>query len=87
MEMFNAYIVPVTLIVCLCVGYIVKHFVPTDKVNKFIPLIMAVLGVVLNMWLNGFAITPEILLGGLASGLASTGLHQAFKQFIDKGDE
>jgi hypothetical protein len=47
---------------------------------------MAVLGVVINAWVNGFAFTPEILLGGLASGLASTGMHQVFKQFIEKKD-
>jgi hypothetical protein len=87
MEFLNGYLVLIVVGICLCVGYVLKHLIPTDKVNKFIPLIMAVLGVVLNMWLNGFAISPEILLGGLASGLASTGLHQAFKQFIDKGDE
>jgi hypothetical protein len=87
MEFLNGYLVLIVVGICLCVGYVLKHLIPTDKVNKFIPLIMAVLGVVLNMWLNGFAISPEILLGGLASGLASTGLHQAFKQFINKGDE
>ena len=27
---------------------------------------------------------PDVLLTGLFSGLASTGLHQAFKAFIDK---
>lgn len=47
---------------------------------------MAVLGVVLNAWMNSFAFTPEILLGGLFSGLASTGFHQVFKQLIG-GDE
>jgi hypothetical protein len=29
-------------------------------------------------------ITPEVLLMGMVSGLASTGLHQAFKQLISK---
>jgi hypothetical protein len=48
---------------------------------------MGVLGVGVNVWLNAFSFTPEILLGGLASGLASTGLHQVFKQFIEKGGE
>lgn len=85
MEFLNDFLVLIVVGICLCVGYVLKNIVPTDKINKFIPLIMAVLGVVLNMWLNGFAFTPEILLGGLASGLASTGLHQAFKQFLDKG--
>lgn len=85
MEFLNDYLVLIVVGICLCVGYVIKNFIPTDKINKFIPLIMAVLGVFLNMWLNGFAISPEILLGGLASGLASTGMHQVFKQFIEKG--
>ena len=80
----SEYLVLVVLAICLCVGYIIKHIVPGDKVNKFIPLIMGVLGVVLNAWFNAWQLTPEILLGGLASGLASTGLHQAFKNLIGK---
>ena len=87
MEFMNDYIVVIVLAICLCVGYVIKNLIPTEKINKFIPLIMAVLGVTLNAWLNGFAFTPEILLGGLISGLASTGLHQVFKQFIEKGNE
>ena len=87
MDFLNDYIVLIVLGICLCVGYVIKHFVPTDKVNRFIPLIMAVLGVILNVRVNGFAFTPEILLGGLASGLASTGAHQMFKGFIEKGGE
>lgn len=86
MEFLNDYFVLVVIAICLCVGYVIKHLIPTDKINKFIPLIMAVLGTVLNLWMNGWAFTPEILLGGLASGLASTGMHQAFKQFIEKGE-
>ena len=86
MDFLNDYVVVVVVAICLCVGYVLKNIVATDKVNKFIPLIMAVLGVVLNMWLNGFTFSPEILLGGLVSGLASTGMHQVFKQFIEKKD-
>ena len=44
---------------------------------------MAVLGVTLNTWMN-MSFTPEILLGGMVSGLASTGLHEAFKNFLKK---
>ena len=87
MEFLNDHLVLVVVGICLCVGYVVKHYIPSEKVNKFIPLMMAVLGVVINTWLNAFAFTPEILLGGLASGLASTGMHQVFKQFIEKGGE
>ena len=87
MEFLNDFFVPIVLGICLCAGYVVKHLIPSEKVNKFIPLIVAVLGVVINVWHSGFSFSPEILLGGLLSGLASTGLHQAFKQFIKKEDE
>lgn len=82
MEFFNDYMVLMVVGICLCVGYVLKNIVPTEKVNKFIPLVMALLGIVINVWVNAFAFTPEILLGGMFSGLASTGLHQAFKQLI-----
>lgn len=84
MDFLNDFIVLIVLGICLCVGYLIKHAIPSEKVNRFIPVIVALLGVGVNVWLNGFAFTPEILLGGLASGLASTGLHQVFKQFIEK---
>lgn len=84
MEFLNDYIVVAVLVACLCVGYVIKHCIPTEKVNKYIPLIVAVLGVVINAWINEWSFTPEILIGGIVSGLASTGLHQVFKQFIEK---
>jgi hypothetical protein len=83
MEFLNDFMVIMVIGICLCVGYVLKHVVPSDKVNRFIPLIMAALGVAVNVWLNSFAFTPEILLGGMASGLASTGMHQLFTQFIN----
>lgn len=86
MEIFNDYMVLIVVGICLCVGYVIKHFITTAKVNKFIPLIMAALGVLLNVWVNTFAFTPDVLLGGLVSGLASTGMHQLFTQFINKGE-
>lgn len=82
------YMVLIVIGICLCVGYVLKNVITTDKINKFIPLIMAVLGVALNVWLNSFTFTPEILLGGLASGLASTGTYEAFHNFLKKkGDK
>ena len=84
MEFLNEYSIPVIVGICLCIGFILKNLVTTDKINKFIPLIVAVIGVVVNAWLNTWAVTPEILLSGMFSGLASTGMHQLFKQFIEK---
>lgn len=77
------YVVLLVLGICLSVGYILKHVVTTDKINRWIPLIMGVLGVAVNVWIQA-ALTPEVVLGGLFSGLASTGLHQVFKQLIMK---
>ena len=75
------YMVPVIVGLCLCAGYIAKHWI-ADVDNKYIPTLCAVLGVLLAVWINWGNITPEVLLAGLASGLASTGLHQAAKQFL-----
>ena len=78
------YVVIIVLGICLCVGYILKNLIPTDRTNRFIPLIMGVLGVLLNMWIS-WGVTPEIILGGLISGLASTGLYEAFRNMISGG--
>ena len=86
MEFLNEYSIPVIVGICLCIGFILKNLVTTDKINKFIPLIVAVIGVIVNAWLNTWTITPEILLSGMFSGLASTGMHQLFKQFIGKSE-
>lgn len=77
MEILQDYIVPITLALCFCIGYIVKKWI-TDVDNKYIPTIVAVAGVVVNVWVMG-AFTPEVILGGLASGLASTGLDQLIR--------
>lgn len=83
MEFLSQYIVLLVVAICLCLGYIIKHSI-TMIPNKYIPLIMAISGVVLNLWLNNWQFTPEILLGGLVSGLASTGTHQMIRNIIPK---
>ena len=83
-EFLSDFMVPVILGICLIVGYIIKHWIK-DVDNKIIPTLCAVLGVLLAVWIE-WAFTPEILLKGLASGLASTGLHQMFKQLIGAGE-
>ena len=75
------YAVPLIVGICLCVGYIIKNMIPSDKINRFIPLIMGILGVVLNVWVN-MDFTAEILLAGLFSGLSSTGLYELFRNLI-----
>ena len=81
--LLNEYMIPIVIGICLCAGYIVKKWI-NDIDNKWIPTIVTGLGLFLAIWINGWVITPEAVLGGLASGLASTGMHQLFTQFIEK---
>ena len=76
----NEYFIPVIVGICLCVGYVINTSI--HKVNNsFIPMILSILGLLINIWIN-HAVNPSIVLGGLFSGLASTGLHQMFKNLI-----
>ena len=86
-EFLQDYIVLIVVGICLCIGYILKNVVTTEKVNRFIPLVMGLLGIALHVWVNAFTFTPEVLLGGLFSGLASTGLYELFKNLINRKDE
>ena len=72
--------------ICLCVGYVIKNsldFIP----NKYIPLIMLILGLVINVLMNLDGINAEVILTGMLSGLASTGLYEMFKSFINQEDK
>ena len=70
--------------ICLCVGYVIKQSKPSVD-NKYIPLVMAILGVIIASWIN-MGVTPQIILSGLFSGLASTGLHQMFTKLINQSE-
>lgn len=76
------HFVLVVILACLVVGYIIKHasfmkWLPNDD----IPIILAVLGAGLNLLVSGLSIESAVY--GAAMGLASTGMHQAFKKWID----
>lgn len=80
--MFNNYLVPVIVALCLIVGYITKHWIK-DADNKIIPTVVTIVGIVGAVAMNWGSVTVEVIVGGALSGLASTGLHQLFKQWID----
>ena len=76
------HFVLVVLVACLVVGYIIKHatffkWIPNDD----IPVILAVVGLALNLAVSGLSIESAVY--GAVMGLASTGLHQSFKKFIE----
>lgn len=80
------YFVLVVVVACLVVGYIIKHatflkWIPNDD----IPPVLAVLGLVLNLFVSGLSIESAVY--GALMGLASTGMHQAFKNFIESKKE
>lgn len=83
-SIINDYIMPLALVAALCVGFIIKHAVPSDAINRFIPLIAAVVGIVVIGLSSGW--TVEGVVAGMVSGLASTGLYEAFAQFIEARD-
>ena len=76
------YFVAVVMVACLVVGYIIKHASFLQKVNNSdIPIILAVVGAVLNGIVSGVSV--ESIVYGAVMGLASTGLHQSFKAFVE----
>lgn len=78
----TSYFVPVVMAGCLATGYVVKKWIK-DVDNKYIPTIVFVLGAVLNCIVMK-DVTVESIVGGAVCGLASTGLHQAFKRLIEE---
>jgi hypothetical protein len=79
------YLVIAVIAFCVCIGIIIKKI---DNIpNRFIPLIMAIIGVLFNMWISKFNITPDVILAGLVSGLASTGSYEAVRNVIGYKDE
>lgn len=78
----SEFIVVITLSFCVGIGYIIKislDFIP----NKYIPLIMGVIGIIFNCFVSK-AIEPSTIVAGLITGLASTGMYELFRNFIEK---
>lgn len=85
LNMLTEYFVLVVVVACLVVGYIIKHATFFKWINNNdIPVILAIVGAVLNPLVSGFSI--ESVVYGSLMGLASTGFHQAFKKFVEKSE-
>lgn len=77
------YINVVVLGICLCVGYVVKYSLDWID-NKYIPLLMLIVGTTTNCLMNIPNLNMIVVLGGMISGLASTGLYEAMRNLLDK---
>lgn len=76
----NDYVSTLIVSICFCVGYIVKSSLGFIN-NKYIPLIVSILGTTLSVWQNG--LNPKSIACGLVSGLASTGAFEFIKNILE----
>lgn len=70
------------VLTCLIVGYVIKHasfmkWLP----NNDIPIVLAAVGALSNLVVSG--VSFESVIYGAVMGLASTGMHQAFKNWVE----
>ena len=70
------------VLACLIVGYVIKHasfmkWLP----NNDIPIVLAAVGALANLVVSG--VSFESVIYGAVMGLASTGMHQAFKNWVE----
>lgn len=77
-SMINNYFIPAVVVMSLCIGYILRNWMPTD--NKWIPTILFFVGAISGVIVSGFNFTA--IVSGAVSGLAAVGLNQAFKQAL-----
>ena len=87
MEILEQYAIPIVMAICFGLGFVLKHAI-TKLPNNWIPVILVAIGIIVNAWIERWTMTPEILLGGIASGLLSIGLFEAgYKGFAGIGVE
>ena len=74
------YVNLITLGICLCAGFALKTAFSWFP-NKYIPLAALCGGCLVNIQAG---INAEVVLGGMISGLASTGLYEMMRNLLDK---
>lgn len=77
-DYIDGMIMPVITAACLCIGYVMKKWLPTD--DKWIPTVLLIIGAISGLIL--FGVDYEGIVKGMVSGLAAVGLHQVFKQHM-----
>ena len=78
------YVNLLTLGICLCVGYALKTAFAWFP-NKYIPLAALTMGCIINILISlETGINGMVVLGGMISGLASTGLYEMLRNLLDR---
>jgi len=75
----------IVVLACLALGYVLKNWIK-DVDNKYIPTILCIVGAITGCIAKGTISLENIVYGAIA-GLASTGMHQVFKQMIENKKE
>ena len=77
-DFIDGMIMPIITAACLCIGFVMKKWMPTD--DKWIPTVLLIIGAISGLIL--FGVDYEGIVKGMVSGLAAVGLHQVFKQHM-----
>ena len=78
------YVDLVTLGISLCIGFALKTAFDSFP-NKYIPLAALSAGCLVYVLINlSSGINAMVVLGGMISGLASTGLYEMMRNLLDK---
>ena len=86
-ELVDFAAVPAIVVIVYLIGEIFRNVIPAENVNKFIPLICGVSGLILGIVC--FLVSPELIPAndvitasaiGIVSGFAATGVNQVYKQ-------
>lgn len=84
LEFLMQYIDMVTLGICLSIGFALKYAKIFERIgNQYIPLSMLTLGCIIGIITHLGNINATVILGGMISGLASTGLYEMMRNLLD----
>ena len=78
------FLIPSIVVVCGIFGFILKKWIK-DVDNKWIPTFVCGVGIIVSVF--NYGANFKAILVGAVSGLASTGMHQLIKNFIEKGEQ
>lgn len=75
------YVNPIILGICLLAGYALKEAFDWFE-NRYIPLAAMCLGTAISIVVNWPGINAAVILGGMISGMASTGLYEMLRNLL-----
>lgn len=85
-SLIQGYLVVEIMLLCLCTGFVIKHLIPTDTINRYIPFILSAVGIVSNIYLK-HTVDVTTIISGFISALTSIGMYESFRVVINKPKE